>query len=137
MNWKLFSIITVISIIITISLYIKIDVINSLYSKLNTQTIQKEEGIANKIVLGNETKKIPYENLTREEFDDIIIPEDMVLYYFPEECPDFTKGIYISIIVNDLEKYYIPENNNFLLVKKEHKWTKDPNFVLWRKPLLE
>ncbi len=64
--------------------------------------------------------------LTFEEFKKISINPNMNLYYFHSDCPGYKEDILISTKNNGLDKFYVPERNFLILVKKDHQWTKEP-----------
>ena len=56
----------------------------------------------------------------------------MVLYYFPVECPDYAKNMLIIVQEGNLDRYFVPEMETLIVVKKNHKWTKEPSFIFWK-----
>ena len=83
--------------------------------------------------LEDEYHKIKNVDLTPENFKKIKMKDDMILYYFPTECPDYTKDIFVHVITSkSLDRYLLPEEKTLIIVKKDHKWTKEPiGFIYW------
>jgi hypothetical protein len=77
-------------------------------------------------------KTVDYKTLTKEDFGLLKIPDGKTLYYFPDECPDYTKGVYL--VSGNPERYYLPEKNKLILIDADHKWTKEYDGInTWKK----
>lgn len=114
MRWKL-TIVVIMLILVTFFCYIAIDITP------NTISIQQE--------YQNKTKI----KMTPEEFNNYPVPGGYVAYYFYTTCPDYKEKYYIIEKEGSLNKYYLPEENYALIVKKDHEWTKVPNFAHHKK----
>ena len=120
-SWKIVAI-----ILIATTLLIIIGVYNN--SVINTYSEPKIN-----LDLESVSKKLNIK-LNKEEFDKIKIPDNMVLYYFPEECPEYTKEMYMRIKLETFEKYFIPEKHTLIIIEKDHKWINEPTgFALWQR----
>jgi len=127
-NWKLIAIILISVILIIIG-----------YSQWPVNHIIKESTIDYNMFI-NETmsKKINNFVISEEELKKIKVPENMMIYYFPGDCPHYTQDMFIHIVSNGLDKYFVPETKSLILVKKDHKWTNEPkDFVFWSVEAIE
>jgi hypothetical protein len=77
-------------------------------------------------------KEEDFKNDFKKIRSQLKIPDDHIAYYFPDECPSYKLEFYIIDIENGLEKYYVPEQNHLIVVSKDHRWTKEPEFIFWR-----
>jgi hypothetical protein len=129
-NWKLVA-------IILISVIIAIIIGYSQWNKENGLQVSIPEKKIEDLVMShsfpNKDKKIKHHIQNQEDFKKIKIPENMILYYFPGECPHYTKEIFLYVTSEGLDKYFVPEEKTLILVKKDHKWTNEPNgFLFWQ-----
>jgi hypothetical protein len=121
-NWKLITVF-LISLIIIVICHLSLD-IQKYFPKKEKEQSEPE--------LFENAKKIKLE-LNEDDFKKIKAPDDSVLYYFPNKCPDYKQGFFLVSIENNLEKYYVPEEHHLILIKKDHKWTKEPdNLIYWK-----
>jgi hypothetical protein len=134
MNWKLVTVI-LISLILLIACYLTLDLQIANVALFKKVQDHSKEPISSTTLY---TKKIQID-LQEDNFKNLKIPEDHVAYYFPTECPDYKLGFYIvdkeyreNNKGDDLERYYIPEEKHLIIVKKDHIWTKEPNFTFWK-----
>jgi len=128
-NWKL--IIILITLLIILLTYLFGYFGSPQWSK--DQIITPHIDTTSIVINENVSKKIRQEITNQEEFKKIKVPDNMTLYYFPGECPDYTKDIFIYINSGGLDRYFVPEEKTLILVKKDHKWTSSINFLYWIK----
>ncbi len=120
-SWKIIIVIIIATLIVLLGVY-KNTILEPLIGTKET-IIDIDSDVPKKIKV----------KLTKEEFDRIKIPENIAIFYFPEDCPDYTSEIYI--VSNILfERYFIPEKESLIIVEKDHKWTNDhKNIVMWQR----
>ena len=130
-HWKAISIvIAIVTIAITGTILImNKDIQYNFLKPIETEDII-DQGV--KEFLISDKRKLRDILLTQELFEKLEPPEGHVIYYFPEECPDYTKDI---LLIEDTEygnKYFLPEKNSLVKISKEHKWTKEFR-LFWKK----
>jgi hypothetical protein len=126
--WKIILILSI--IVLTVMFFIFNEKHNMAYITKSDENFEIIQNITNFEGLSYKVNIL----LSNEEFDNIIVPEDMSLYYFPEECPSYKEDTFLITKENDLDKYYIPEKNYLVLLNKQHTWTKKPDkIVMWKK----
>jgi hypothetical protein len=128
-TWKLVAV-ALLSLILLITCYLTLDI----QRYISFPLLEKEElgQPKNYDELFMRFKKIKIDIQTEDDFKKINIPDEHTLYYFPSICPDYKQGVFITSIENGLSKYYVPEENHLILVKKDHIWTKQPDFNYWK-----
>lgn len=125
--WKIFLIMLIVIITIVFFLY------NEKIISVNKIIDDKHEIFQNILNCEENTYKV-FLDITKEEFDNIKISENKVLYYFPEVCPSYKEDIFLHTKINGLDKYYIPERKYLIVINKNHTWTKNPDkLVYWKK----
>jgi hypothetical protein len=119
--WKL-------GVILSVSLIVLI----VLYFNMNRKIDYKEKIEEISLKPGKIKMKIQKE----EEMNKIIIPDEHIVYYFHSECPGYKEDILIveknHIDNEEIENYYLPEEGHAIIVKKNHVWSKEPNFKFWK-----
>jgi hypothetical protein len=121
MNWKLVTVVLV-SLILLVICYLTLDLQKYFVSK------KVQEPVHDLAVV----KKIKIDIPKEEDLRKIKIPEDHIAYYFPSECPSYKQEFFLIDTEEGLEKYYVPEEKHMIIVKKDHRWTKEPDFVHWK-----
>jgi hypothetical protein len=121
MNWKLITVI-LISLILLVVCYLTLDLQKHFQIKRNEQI--QSEFFTN--------KKIKLDIQKEEDLKKFNIPDGHIIYYFPDKCPDYKSEFFLIDNENGLDKYYIPEEKHIILVKKDHRWTKQPDFIYWK-----
>ncbi len=135
LNWKLVTVM-LISLILLVVCYLTLDLDKSKYVKyFPGREKEKEKESDNSYELFENSKKVKTDIQKEEDLKKIKIPDNYIVYYFPVKCPDYKQEFFLVSNEEGLEKYYLPEENHLILIKKEHKWTKDPNFVYWKYPI--
>lgn len=130
MYWKILIILIILTVTVVIVLFGQLIV--SKETMLFDENDEKNNIVLKQFLVGG-TKKISV-MLSRDKFDSLVVPEGMVLYYFPEECPSYDMDIFIVSEKDNAEKYYVPEKNSLLLIDSDHKWTNSfDKYVLWKK----
>lgn len=131
MNWKL-TVVVLISLILLVVCYLTISVPNYFTFK---KEIQKEP-VHDKV-----TRKFKIDFLKEEDFKNFFrAPEGATLrgqthiaYYFPGPCPYYKLEYFLVDLTDEgLETYHVPEEGYLIIVKKDHKWTKEPDFTYWK-----
>jgi hypothetical protein len=129
MYLKIFIIVTILIVTITFFIYNK-NMLPATYeddtNKDLITSIENYEGKSNKFQI----------ELTREEFNNINVPINKTIYYFPDDCPSYEKEFLLMINNDGLIKYYIPEKKSLIIIDSDHTWTKNPNpenFNIWKK----
>jgi len=116
-----------------IILSVTIIVLIVLYFNMRRET-GKVEKIEEEIVL--KPGKIKMKLSKEEEINKMIIPNEHVVYYFHSECPGYKEDILIiekdHIGNEEIENYYLPEEGYIIVVKKNHMWSKEPDFKFWK-----
>lgn len=122
-NWKL-AVVVIVSLFLLTICYLTVNL------QANLQ-IKKETEYDFETKTPDQFKK--FIGVQREEdLKKIKIPENHVIYFFPEKCPDYKSDCFLVNTVGGLDKYYLPEENYIIIIKKDHKWTKEPNFIYWK-----
>lgn len=122
--WKIILILSI--IIFTIIFFVYSEKIVTSYENINDENfeVQNFEGPSRKINI----------SLNKSDFDNIIIPENKTLYYFPEDCPSYKEDIFLHVTEGGLDKYFVPEKGSLIFVDKKHLWTKKPDKIaMWKK----
>ncbi len=128
MNWKLVTVI-LISLILLIASYLTLVSTADFQKYFITKKIQVQEPNYNFTI----HQKIKIDIPKEEDFKVLKIPENYVGYYFFDKCPEYKQEFFlIDLTEEGLEKYHIPEQGYLIIVKKEHKWTKEPDFAYWK-----
>jgi len=123
MNWKLITVVLV-SFILLIACYL------SLYQ---TNFVIGGKSSEKELVHNFDTvKKIKINFQNEEDFKKFHIPDGHTGYYFPTTCPSYKLEYFIVDKDEHLERYHVPEEGYLIIVKKEHLWTKEPDFTYWR-----
>ncbi len=123
MNWKLVTVILV-SLILLVVCYLTLDF--QKYFVTKKQLVQEPVTVFN-------TQKIRTDVTKEEDLKNIKLPDGHIGYYFFAECPSYKQEYFIVDLTEEgLDKYHVPEQGYLIIVKKDHKWTKEPNFVYWR-----
>jgi len=136
-NWKLFTVIFM-SLVLLILCYFTLDCLtlsdNFQQLKYQHQPHQHQHQLYHEDndKVENKTRKVKILIDKEDDLKGITIPSDYVVYYFPEKCPDYKSGYFLIDLSNDLEKYYIPEDNHLIIINKNHIWTKEPDFLYWK-----
>jgi len=126
MNWKLITIILV-SLILLIVCYL------TLICPLDIQKYFTNKKIQEKDKPTYVLKKMKIDIPNEEYLKNIKLPENHIAYYFFSKCPEYKQEYFlVDHTVKDLEKYHVPEQGHLIIVKKDHKWTKEPNFEYWK-----
>ncbi len=130
MYWKILIILIIVILTIIVFLFGQSVVFKE--STLSNENDEKTDTILKQFLTGG-VKKINVV-ITKDKFDTLIIPENMNLYYFPDECPNYDMDIFLRVEKDGAEKYYVPEKNSLLLIDKEHKWTNSfDKYIMWKK----
>lgn len=125
--WKIILILSI--IIFTVVFFVYSEKIATLYENINDENFE----VQNLINFEGPARKINT-SLNKSDFDNIIIPENKTLYYFPEDCPSYKEDIFLHVTEGGLDKYFVPEKGNLILVDKKHLWTKKPDKIaMWKK----
>ena len=122
MNWKLVTVV-IISFILIVTCYLTLDMQKYFITKKDS--LKEPE-------LDLNTKKIKINISKEEDLKKIKIPDNHVIYYFPSKCPNYKEEFFLTETDEGLDKYYVPEEGYVIIIKKDHKWTKDPDFVYWK-----
>jgi len=124
MNWKFVAVI-LISFIILLVCYFFLIPTPTPSKKPRGEKYQEKKLISGKLKI---LDPIPDEETFKNIVKDIKLQnpdyQDHIAYYFPNECPSYK----LEYFIIDSKKYYVPEEGYLIFVKKDHKWTKEPNF---------
>jgi len=132
MNWKLVTVV-LISLILLVVCYLTLD-----FQKYS-DSLPKYFNLSSKKIPVQEpttvfnSRKIKIDFTKEEDFKNVKLPDGHVGYYFFEECPSYKQEYFLIDFTDEgLEKYHVPEQGHLLVVKKDHKWSKEPNFTYWK-----
>lgn len=142
MYWKLVTVL-LIAVILLVMCYITLDMQKYL-RYLPGKEKEKEKDNENPI-----TGKVNVFFQNEDEFINTVkkMKIDKVVYYFPVKCPDYKMEYFLIDTYENLEedtlsspssdkiileKYYVPEEGSMIIVKKDHKWSKYPDFLYWK-----
>lgn len=76
-------------------------------------------------------EKVGKYKIDKDGLKNITVPENMIVYYFPEECPDYMSDILIEYELEEgFKKYFLPEKDHIIVViDGKHKWTKSDHSI--------
>ena len=128
-NWKLIAVVSI-SLILLILCYLTIVSTPDIKKYFNNYNLNKTDGM--NYVQQSKTK-IRINFSKEEDFIKFVGNLDNeVAYYFPEGCPSYKSEYYLVDFNDNKENYHVPEDGYLIIVKKDHKWTKEPNFLYWK-----
>jgi len=148
MNWKLIAVVSI-SLILLVVCYLTIvsplpDVKKYFINVKKTEE-QKEttsyRGLKKiKINFSKEEDFIKFINgnvrndfiRNTNDFTVTKVDNELVAYYFPEGSPSYKSEYFLIDTDDNKENYHVPEDGYLIIVKKDHKWTKDPDFTYWK-----
>ena len=140
MYWKLIAGV-LISLILLVVCYLILDAqkyIKYLPGNVSAKIIQEPEhkpvGLSQGKFKIDFSKEEDFKNGFKKLKLQLKLTDDYVAYYFPIKCPDYRLEIYLLEVENGLEKYYVPEEGHLIVIKKDHVWTKEPDFLYWTEP---
>jgi hypothetical protein len=127
MNWKLVTVV-LISLILLVVCYLTLDFQRyfTLYSGTKKIPVHEPMTVFN-------SHKIKTDIANEEDFKNIKLPDGYVGYYFFGECPSYKQEYFLIDLTDEgLEKYHVPQQGHLVIVKKDHWWSKEPNFTYWK-----